>query len=77
MAQKKSSNNGNGSAAKPLAKRKTRKTPAESAAVPAPRPVSDEEIAMRAYALWESRGKPLGSPDEDWHNATQQIRGKS
>jgi hypothetical protein len=35
--------------------------------------VSDEEIALRAYALWEDRGRPVGSPDEDWHNAKTQL----
>jgi hypothetical protein len=23
--------------------------------------------------LWEARGRPEGSPDEDWFHATQQI----
>jgi hypothetical protein len=36
---------------------------------------SDEEIALRAYALWEERGRPIGSPDEDWHNARTQLYG--
>jgi hypothetical protein len=35
--------------------------------------MSDEEIARRAYALWESRGRPYGSPDEDWHKAKEQL----
>jgi hypothetical protein len=38
--------------------------------------VSDEEIALRAYALWEERGRPYGSPEEDWHNARTQLRGE-
>jgi len=36
--------------------------------------ITDEEIAAKAYELWESRGKPLGSPEEDWHNALEQLR---
>ena len=39
------------------------------------RTVSDEEIARRAYALWEQRGRPIGSPEEDWHNAKIQLCG--
>ena len=36
--------------------------------------LNDEEIARRAYLLWENRGRPLGSPDEDWHKATEELR---
>jgi hypothetical protein len=28
-----------------------------------------EEIAALAYSLWEARGCPEGSPEEDWLNA--------
>jgi hypothetical protein len=38
------------------------------------RAISNEEIARRAYTLWEARGKPFGSADEDWHRATEQLR---
>ena len=42
---------------------------------PEPIPViSNEEIALRAYFLWEGRGKPLGSPEEDWFRATEELR---
>ena len=34
---------------------------------------TEEEIRMRAYALWESRGRPMGSPEADWFNAQNQI----
>jgi hypothetical protein len=46
-------------------------------AEPVVRAVSDQEIALRAYALWEERGRPFGSPDEDWHNARTQLSGKT
>ena len=36
--------------------------------------ISNEEIALRAYFLWEGRGKPLGSPEEDWYQATEELR---
>ena len=34
---------------------------------------SDEEVARKAYALWENRGKPFGSPDEDWYKAQKEL----
>jgi|SRR5271157_1528806 len=35
------------------------------------------DIAALAYALWEARGRPEGSPDEDWFHAAQQLRARS
>ena len=32
------------------------------------------EIAALAHQLWERRGCPEGSPDEDWSHAAQQLR---
>ena len=32
-----------------------------------------EEIAMQAYVLWQERGSPIGSPEEDWFRAEQEI----
>jgi hypothetical protein len=37
---------------------------------------SREEIAVRAYHLWEGRGRPIGSPEEDWSRAENEIRAK-
>jgi len=37
---------------------------------------SHEEIAVRAYHLWEERGRPVGSPDEDWSRAEAEILGE-
>jgi hypothetical protein len=31
------------------------------------------EIAHRAYQLWEARGSPWGSPDEDWFRAECEL----
>ena len=31
------------------------------------------EIAVLAYALWQERGCPDGSPEEDWLKAEQQL----
>jgi len=35
-----------------------------------------EEIALRAYRLWEARGCPIGSPEEDWGRAEEELRGE-
>ncbi len=34
---------------------------------------SNEDIEALAYALWESRGCPEGSADEDWLRAEQEL----
>ena len=39
----------------------------------APTP-SHEEIQALAHALWQQRGCPEGSPEEDWLAAEQQLR---
>jgi len=33
-----------------------------------------ERIAALAHFLWQQRGCPQGSPDEDWFQAQQHIR---
>jgi len=35
--------------------------------------VSHESIATLAYQLWEARGCPEGSPEQDWHQAQQML----
>ncbi len=32
------------------------------------------DIAALAYELWEARGCPNGSPEEDWYHAAEQLR---
>jgi hypothetical protein len=32
-----------------------------------------EQIEKLAYRLWEERGRLLGSPDEDWFRAEQEL----
>jgi len=34
----------------------------------------EKDIAALAYALWESRGCPDGSPEEDWFRALDELR---
>ena len=43
----------------------------EVAPVPSP---SHDEIALRAYELWEERGRAHGSDQDDWYLAEQQLR---
>ncbi len=33
----------------------------------------EEEIRRRAYGLWEERGRPDGTPDEDWLRAEREL----
>jgi hypothetical protein len=32
-----------------------------------------EQIEMLAYLLWEERGGPLGSPEDDWFRAEEEF----
>ena len=34
-------------------------------------------IAQLAYDLWQKRGCPIGSPDEDWFRAENELRQES
>jgi Protein of unknown function (DUF2934) len=34
---------------------------------------AEEDIAKLAYALWEARGCPVGSPEEDWFRAEAEL----
>lgn len=33
-----------------------------------------EQVANLAYALWQERGCPDGSPQEDWFRAEEQLQ---
>jgi hypothetical protein len=69
--------------AKPRAKTHTPKTRAVGVAVPvnqsperaAPQELQTEEaIAALAYQLWIERGCPLGTPEEDWFRAEEELK---
>ena len=32
-----------------------------------------EEVEKLAYQLWEERGEPIGSPDDDWFRAEEEL----
>jgi hypothetical protein len=34
----------------------------------------DKQISDRAYEHWESRGRPVGSPEVDWHRAVADLK---
>jgi hypothetical protein len=36
-----------------------------------------EDIAVRAYHFWEERGSPIGSAEEDWFRAEEQLRSEN
>jgi hypothetical protein len=35
--------------------------------------LSENDVRQRAYSLWEGRGRPIGTPEEDWHRAKEQL----
>ena len=37
-------------------------------------PLEHERIAQVAYSHWEARGKPIGSPEEDWFRAEHELK---
>ena len=52
--------------------------PASQATTVSPADASDEhEIAELAYRHWINRGCPMGSPEEDWFLAEQDLRCRS
>ncbi|MFA9476913.1 DUF2934 domain-containing protein [Phycisphaerales bacterium AB-hyl4] len=59
-ADTKAKTNGNGAAttAKP---RRTSK--------PKAAPIGHEQIAAKAYEIWESKGRPLGTDEQNWQEA--------
>ena len=36
--------------------------------------VDESGIAALAYELWQERGCPIGSPEEDWFRAEQELK---
>ena len=37
---------------------------------------TEQDIAALAYKLWQGRGCPEGSPEEDWLRAAEQLRSR-
>lgn len=40
-------------------------------------PPSHEQIATLAERYWLERGRPVGSPEEDWLRAERELRAKA
>ena len=36
-----------------------------------------DDIAARAYELWQARGCPDGSPEKDWFHAAEELRSRT
>ncbi|HTP33962.1 MAG TPA: DUF2934 domain-containing protein [Candidatus Acidoferrales bacterium] len=34
---------------------------------------AENEIAALAYKMWQERGCPIGSPEEDWYRAEEEL----
>jgi hypothetical protein len=40
-------------------------------------PMKEKSIAQLAYDYWDRRGRPFGSPEEDWFRAEREIRART
>jgi hypothetical protein len=40
-------------------------------------PFGHNEISALAYELWEARGRPAGSAEEDWFQAAKELRSRN
>ena len=50
-----------------------REAPASSGPMGESRRPPAEQVAVRAYHLWQSRGEPFGTDWEDWIEAERQL----
>lgn len=57
--------------------KKTSSTSVDEPSVAAPDVVSRQQIEARAHELWIERGCPVGSPDEDWFRAEEELQRES
>ena len=56
--------------------RKSTLTTTESTAQDMVATIASDEIAALAYQLWNERGCPIGSPDEDWFRAEAELNNR-
>jgi hypothetical protein len=47
----------------------SRRSPYPEQAIP-----DEEAIRLLAHELWRARGCPIGSPEDDWYIAEQQLK---
>ena len=50
--------------------------PAEHAANALAQEATPQDIAALAFQLWQDRGCPEGSPDQDWLRAAERLRSR-
>jgi hypothetical protein len=53
------------------------KSPDQTAEIVTPDPANHDDIAILAYRLWQQRGCPIGSDQEDWFRAEQGIKNRT
>ena len=53
-----------------LSNKPTSESKRKNSATAAPEP---DHVAELAYTLWESRGCPIGSPEDDWFKAEHEL----
>jgi hypothetical protein len=58
----------------PTAEAKPSEVAAEAPAVPDGKAASEVQIAILAYEIWISRGRPHGSDQDDWFEAEKRLR---
>jgi len=54
--------------------KKTVKSAAGTSSASVTAPLEHKRVARLAYSYWEARGRPDGSPEEDWFRAEEEIR---
>jgi hypothetical protein len=52
-------------------------TPPQTQPALQPGKVPHDKIAMRAYEKWIKRGRPMGTPEQDWIEAEAELRAES
>jgi hypothetical protein len=51
--------------------------PTDSTQRNAPESVNENAIATLAYQLWQERGCPIGSDQEDWFRAEKELKDRT
>ena len=58
------------------AKKMTNRPVGKPAGELATAPLESKKIARLAYSYWVARGRPSGSPEQDWFRAVDELRRK-
>jgi len=53
------------------------KTPEQTPEIVELDPANPDDVAALAYRLWHQRGCPIGSDQEDWFRAEQEIKNRT